>query len=147
MGKRWSEFPDGWWYNHASGQLHDIGSDAGPGDHMGYLWAIENHKKLGIEPRHSKALEKYFGLDVPENHPNYGSGHQDRSSIEALDAIIDKNTRILHHHGTRHQTGKHYSNLGIESGGSTPDHLAHAQNAVRKLVDQGEPITHETRVI
>lgn len=51
----------GWWYinNH----LINITSDGGPGDHMGFIYASDHYKELGLSREAAYSLEYFYYME------------------------------------------------------------------------------------
>lgn len=57
-----SHFPLGWWVG-LDGRVFDVSRDLGPGDHMGYVWAGENGKELGLSQDETDSIALFYLSD------------------------------------------------------------------------------------
>lgn len=111
----------GHWFNHETKELHDVSSDDGPGDHMGWLWATDsNHEKLGVSKEQIEPIRKLFDVDHNPTQEIPDGYH------EAIGHILKKNSRITHNNHS----------IGIDSYDFSPKRTRHIQSALFELADK-----------
>lgn len=92
-------FPLGWWLTLDGKESYNISRDAGPGDHMGYVWSIDNASKLGLTEEDALWVEiGYAGLYYePSNRGEWFDGDPDRESkIEKISSLSNQELEDLY---------------------------------------------------
>jgi len=63
-----ASFPMGWWVDH-NGKYITVSRDAGPGDHMGWLFLSDGGKYLGLSTEECQSVMMAYDTEFSFEHP------------------------------------------------------------------------------